>query len=62
MKRKPPTLSKTEAGLQAVIPGAERRTIPDTRIKPRRRPTEELTELEKWAEQNDGKNKQEDLF
>ena len=61
-KTTPATLSKTEAGLQGIIPGAEKRTIPTTRTKPKRPQTEELTELEKWADKKDGKNSQEDLF
>jgi hypothetical protein len=44
-------IEKTAAGNQAVIPGAERRTIPEGAIRPKRKQSEEALPLEAW-EQN----------
>ena len=41
-----PHFEKTAAGDQAVIPGAEGRSIPDAKLKPRKRQRDTLTPLE----------------
>jgi hypothetical protein len=41
-----PYFEQTEAGPQAVIPGAEGRTVPDAKLKPRKPQRETLTPLE----------------
>jgi hypothetical protein len=53
-----PHFEKTPAGDQAVIPGAEGRSIPDAKLKPRKRQRDSLTPLESgWAD-----DKQQSLF
>lgn len=41
-----PMIEQTAAGAQAVIEGAERRTIPDSKLQPKRAQRETLTPLE----------------
>jgi len=53
-----PMFEKTSAGDQCVIPGAEGRSIPDAKLKPRKRQRDSLTPLESgWAD-----DKQQSLF
>jgi hypothetical protein len=53
-----PSFEKTAAGDQAVIPGAEGRSIPDAKLKPRKKQRESLTALER----HDVDDKQQSLF
>ena len=41
-----PSFEKTEAGDQAVIPGAEGRSIPDKKLKPKKQQRDTPTALE----------------
>ena len=53
-----PHFEKTAAGDQAVIPGAEGRSIPDAKLKPKKRQRDTLTPLES----RDVDDKQQSLF